>query len=545
MTNNLLTSTFNGISNQSLDTLFIVLASLLCVAVFVLAVWLLTKYIRKPKYAETFKLKLEAYEKLPNETRLARPQQFSFLGIWFAIACAGFIIRILFVFLTRGYRPDLYLVADDILFNSNLTSLHAGPHFHYPFITYIYAFFGLIANAFGLNRSSGILPLFVRLPLILADIGLMLVVYLAAKKHINEYTGLILAGIVAFFPPFIILSSVWGSVYAITVLLLVLTFYFIATKNMLGLFISYSLALLTSRSALYLFPVVAIFVIYQLAKASLYVRRNKIDGFKDLIKTKEAKNVFFVPLYIVAFWLGSWLVALPLLHEVAGNPFSFINFMYFTPLSTFSYFGENSMGIFNLFVGMSENGTEWGATSGMTTLFVILFALIISGLVTLVYLTRKNRALLVFLAGYIYLTLSIFFIDFGAVNMIIVVALFLLSFIFVKDKRILMLTTILGILLTINMSFIFLNAGFLTNAYPGGWNNGFPNELYTGEILLGLSSGRGAWLAANIVLSVLAIITFIYATIVVLDIAMSNKRQLLSPLEKPTFLTSLGKFFKA
>jgi len=547
MTNIVQFLSFNDISNRSADISFIVIASILCVAVFALAVWLLTKYIRRPRYAETFKQKVEAYDKLPEEKQLkiSRPQPFSFIGIWFAIAGLGLIIRMLFVFLTRGFRPEFYAIAEDILLEASPGSVYTTQYFaHYPVITYIYAFFGLFARAFRLDSSSEVLPLFVKLPLILADIGLMLVVYIASKKHINEYTGLIMAGIIAFFPPFIILSSVWGSVYAITVLLIVLTFYFMANKNMLGLFIAYSLALLTSRSALYLFPIVAIFVIYQLVKSVLYIRRNKMDddgGFKSFIKNKEAKNVFFIPLYIVAFWLASWLITLPLIHNVTANPFGFINMMFFVPLSSFSYFGFNSMGIFNFFIGVSGNGAQWTASNSMTTLFTILFTAIISGLVLLVYLTRKNRALLIFLAGYIYLTLSIFFIDFGAVNLIVTIALFLLAFIFIRDKRILMLTALLGIILTLNMSLIFLNAGFLNNIGSEYFTLGFGHDA----VVLGYAEGREAWLAANIVLSVIAVFIFIFATVVVLDIAMSSKRKLLSPIEKPSFLTALGRFFKA
>jgi len=174
----------------------------------------------------------------------------------------------------------------------------------------------------------------------------------------------------------------------------------------------------------------------------------------------------------------------------------------------------------------------------MSVLFAVLFAAIITGLVLLVYISRKNRALLVFLAGFVYLTLSIFFIDFGATNLIVVIALFLLAFLLIRDKRILMLVGLLGLILTLNMSFVLVNAGFLNNISSNYLNLG---DSY---LLLGGAGDALGWLAANIVLSSLTIIIFIYATVVMLDIAMSNKRKLFVDLEKPTFLRSIGKFIR-
>ena len=530
----------NGVSNLGADITFTILMAVFCVIVMVLAVWLLTKYIRKTKYAESFKAKLAAYDALPEEKKGETPTPFSFLGIWFAIVGAALLIRFMFMFLTRGYRPEIDSIVN-ILYASNPANLgvFTSGQSSYPLITYIFAFFGVFSRALNVTSDSYAIVMFAKLPLILADVGLMFVVYWIAKKHLNEYVALILSGFVAFFPPFVILSSVWGSVYAIAIVLLVLTFYFLANKKMLGLFICYSLALLTTRSALYLFPIIATFVVYQLVKSSVYVHRNRIKGgVKAIAKDKEAQNVILIPAYIVGFWLAMWLVTLPLIVRQTANPFLFTRMLFLTPLANFTYFGFNALNVFNLFVGVSGNGAQWTAGTGITVLFTILFLAIIIGLVLLVYLTRKNRALLVFLAGYIYLTLSIFFIDFGAVNLIVPIVLFMLAFVFVRDKRILLITGALGLILTLNMSFIFMSAGFLNNL-PYEY---FTGGGYTGEILLGYT--HNGWLAANLILSVLTILVFIYATVVVLDIAMGNKRKLLADIPKPTVWQSVKKFIK-
>jgi len=532
----------NGVSNLSLDIVFTVLMVFFIIAVVVVAVWLYTKYIKKPRYKETFEEKVKAYDSLPEEKKGERPVPLSFLGICFAVMGVGLIIRLLFMFLVRGYRSEFYSITNGIILNSSPSSLYTSHAIaHYPVITYIYSFFGLFARAFNLDASSEAMNVFVKLPLILADMGLIFVGYKIAKKYVNEYVAVITAGFIAVFPPFIIVSSVWGSVFAITVLLLVLSFYFLANRNLLGLFISYTLALLTSRAALYLFPIIATVVIYQFARSFLFVRRNTIEGgIKGIFKNPESRNVFLIPIYIVGFWIASWLITLPLIHNHSFNPFVFTFMIYLYPLSQFSYFGYNALNIFNLFVGISGNGAPWTASAGISILFSVIFGVIITGLVALVYLSRKNRALVVFLAGYVYFTLSIFFIGFGATNLIIVIALFLLAFLLIRDKRILQLVAVLGIIFTLNISFIFISAGYLNNIGQDVFNSG----IYTGETLLGGSTDAMGWLVANLILSIFAMFTFIYATIIILDIAMSSRRKLLADLDRPNALTAFAKFIR-
>jgi len=535
--------------NPAADTAFIVLMAVFCVAVMAVAVWLLTKYIKKPKYAESYSKRLLVYDKLPEEKKATsiRPVKFNFLGIWFAIAGIGLAIRLIPMFFVSGYRPTNNQIIDDLFIAPSLPGLYGqggsagiyGAHL-YPIPAYIFSFFGLFARAFRLESDPFAMSILIRIPLILADIGLMLVVYRVAKRHLNEYCALILSGFVALFPPFIILSSVWGSVYSLAIVLIVLSMYFMANKKMLRLFLTYSLALLTSRAALYLFPVVAVFVLYQFIKAVKHNRRSaEKKGFREKLKDPDAKNAILVPIYIIGFWLASWLISLPLIHQYSFNPFNFVFMIYLYPLASHSHFGFNALNIFNLFVGVSGNGAVWGASTGMSVMFAVLFGAIITGLVLLVYVSRKNRALLVFLAGFVYLTLSIFFIDFGAANLIVVIALFLLAFMLIRDKRLLMLVGLLGLILTLNLSFVLVNANFLNTLGDTYLNLGYQYLL-----LGGAGYHMNSWLAANIVLSALTIIVFIYATVVMLDIAMSNKRKLFVDLEKPTFLKSIGKFIR-
>jgi len=524
------------LSNSGLDITFTVLMAVFCLVVVVLAVWLLTKFIKKPKYIDGYNERVKALQlkATQDNKEFIKPIQFNFTAILLAVIGVALVVRLLFTFLVKGFRPEYHGLVDVMLNTGGLTTFFTTTNMeHYPLIAYIYGFLGVISRGANLDATSIMMPFMVKLPMILADIGLICLVYFAAKKFINEYAALILAGFVALFPPFILASSIWGSIYSIMAILLALTFYFVATKKILGVFIAYTLALLTAKDALFLFPIVATFVIYQMVKSIKYMRKNEIQGFKNVLKNKETRNAYLVPMYIVGFFLVSWLLVLPIIRNVSYNPFVFMHMIYFNPLANFQFFGFNALNLFNLF---GFNG-RLAPEPYLQIIFSIFFALIIASLVIVVYISRKNRANLVYFGAFVLLTLSIFFLDFGALNIISVLAILMLALIFIRDKRILLVILLVGILMTLNASFIFMQAGYLNN-------DAFPSQSWAWDInSLWLLRNDVGYFAASLVLSILMLITYIVAIIVIVDIAMSNKRRLFTD-KKVGFLGSLKKFIK-
>ncbi|MCL2797350.1 MAG: hypothetical protein FWD58_04790 [Firmicutes bacterium] len=527
---------YNGITGMSADVTFTVLFALITALVMLPAIWLLTKFIKKPKYAVTYAEQSAAFA--AGEQKVA-PVKFSFGGILAAIIGVGLIVRLLFSFFITGYRVEFSGLFG--IFGSDPTSYFTKSSdaiIHYPLIIYLFSFFGLFAQGFGIGADAFAAPVLVKLPMILADMGLIYLCYHAAKKYINEYTALVLAGFVAVFPPLVFASSVWGSVYSILAVFLALTFYFMVSKNYAGMFVAYAFALLTAKDALYLFPVVAIFVIYQFIKTLRYISTNNIKGFKAVMADKNARSAVLLPTYVLAAWLGMWLLSLPLVYNYSASPFRFTYMLYFYPLApdlstVTQYYGFNALNVYNLFF---NNGVALG--SGFPgVFFAIAFAVLISLLVGVVYLSRKNRANLVYLAAYILLTLSIFYVDFGAMNLIAVLPLLLIALVFIRDRRILTLTVVLGLAVVLNGSFVMMHAGYISSAPEADFIAGYTLE----SVRLFKETG---WLAANYVMSIIVILAEIYATIIILDIAMSNKRKLFADLPKSTFGKSLLKFLK-
>jgi len=528
---NLLGSTTAG---DAIAIVYVVLFAVFCVVVAALAVWLLTKYIRRAKYAESYAAKLAVYEDKVKAAegdeealkKLVKPVRFSFVGILVAIIGLGVLLRVLFTFLVTGYRHEInYLF--DAYFGSGLLARDGV----YTARIYIYSFIGLFVRLFNVNAASLTASLFVKLPLILADIGLIIILYHAAKKHINEYCGLVMAGFAAFFPPFIFASSVWGSIYSLMAVFLVLALYFMANKNYLGMFGAYTLAVLTASTALFLFPVFAVFVVYQFIKSIKYLRAYKISGFKAVWADKKSRNAIYLPLLILSFLIVSWLISLPMtLHLGGANPFMFIYFVYILPLTRATFFGFDGLNVFNLFF---RNDGEMGLSLSFTVFFAVLFVVIITALVLLVYISRKNRANLIYLAGYVLLTINIYFIGATALTLVPVLGILTLALVFVRDRRMLALTFVLGLLMTLNASFVLMSAGH--------WNS----HYITAPLIQPYLFADTGWFVANYVLSALIVVTHVFATLVLLDIAIANKRKLFADLPDASFGKSLTKFLKA
>jgi hypothetical protein len=170
--------------------------------------------------------------------------------------------------------------------------------------------------------------------------------------------------------------------------------------------------------------------------------------------------------------------------------------------------------------------------------FATLFSLIVTGLVLLVYLSRKNRANLSFLGAFVVLTLSIFYMGFSALSLVPVLVLVLFAFILIKDKRLLQIFGILSFAILFNASAVMAQAGYLNNLTDFDLATA-TNSLYNGKTVL----ASGGWMAVSIISSCIAILGFVYATVVLLDFSMGTKRKLFKNLVNPSVFQSLKDWF--
>jgi Gpi18-like mannosyltransferase len=498
------------VSNSVADVTFIVLFLLFGVLFLLAAVFLLTRFVYVQQGAEKKNL--------------------NYGGLLLAILGIALVVRLIFAFLTKGYRAEYDMIAGLLpRFGKDSLAVIYSRGGLYPVSVYLYSLFGFIAGGAELGADSAAMPLLVKLPFIICDLLTVLIIYKAAQKYVNKYVALILAGFTALFPVFIFASSVWGSTFSVSTLIIVALFYFISTKNYPAVFGVYALALLTSFDAVYLFPVVAVYVIYNYVKCVREFNQDRPADFTALMKDKEKRNVVLFPAYFLLSYILMYIAVLPLFVGTTSNFFKWAYILFFQPLGKLTSFGYNALNIFNLF---GRNGADLVATFP-SAIFSVLFGIIETMLVLLVYLSRKNRANLSFLGAFVVLTLSIFFMGFGALNLAPVLGLLILSFILIKDKRILQVIGILGFAVVLNAGAAMAAGGELNNL--SAFDLSSANTLFTGSTLL----SAGGALAVSVISSCITILAFVYATVILLDFSMANKRKLFKPLESPGFFESV------
>ncbi|MCI9031207.1 MAG: hypothetical protein HFK09_01635 [Clostridia bacterium] len=505
-----------GMNSVATDILFAVIMGLLTISVLIVGVWLLVRFLGKDKNEK------------PKDERL-------FAKVLSLLICGGVLVRIIFMLLVKGHREDFDIIAETMEYiGKNGFSDYYGAKgiLLYPLILLLYSPLGLITNAVGLTSSSYAMGIFVKLPLIAADIGVACVMYKLAKRYVNGYVALIIAGMFLLTPIFMISSSVWGSIYSLLSLAFILCMYFTATKNILGLFASYTASLLVMKESLFLFPLFAVFILYGFIKALNKTVKEKIPS-SELWNNPDTCQVIRTPIYLVSSVALGYIISLPTFIGSFGA--SFFGFVYnfgLKPLASVSTFGTNSLGIFNIF---GRNADSLGSTFP-TVVFAVIFAVIITGIVLLIYLSKKNRANLVYLGAYIIFTLATYYVGFSALSLVPVLAMLLMSFILIKDKRILHVFGLLSLITFVNATAVLIRAGYLNFAS----DYMFDSSFYTGTTTL----DSGAGMAVSIVCSVLAVATHLYSTLVLLDLAMSGKRKVFQPSASANPLQSLAIWFK-
>lgn len=504
------------------SVLYPLMFSLATVGCLLLLIWLCVRGINK---TDQKKVASEG-----GAEQHSKPINYTLLLV--AFLAVGLILRLIFAFIVKGYRPG---VNEVVTLFTKLNSDGFGKNYYsqeglniFPLTYYVYSLMGLIYGL-GLNANSVFTALLVKLPLIIADLITAYVLYRLARKYINSFVALVVAGFVCVFPVFVFASSVWGSTYSLLAMCVALTMYFMVNKNFIATIGCYSAAMLCHKSAIYIWPLIAVFVIYNFIKSIMALRAEK-HSFTQMLKDTKTRQVFTVPICVAAFSVLSYLLSLPLMRDAYGAGFfTFIYKIYLQPLGSFENgFGHNSLGIFNVFM---RNGAELNARFPVAV-FVVLFAVIITGIVLLVYLSKKNRANLVYLAAYSFLTMATYFVGFDEFALLTALVVFLIAFLVVRDKRILAVMGVLSVAVIANASTVMSVAGHYSNAA----------DSTLSAITQSATVLSGGYNAVSIVFSVLAVLAHLYATIVLLDISMSNKRKILTGSENATFGEAMKAF---
>ena len=445
------------------------------------------------------------------------------------IVAGGVIVRFVLSLFFGGFR-DLSLTYKNIVESFSITGgmgefydRFIGEIFPLPY--YLILILGGLSRALGFAVTTAESMVFIKFPLIIADAITILLLNKIASKYINEKVGLIIAGAYAFSPVFIIESGIYGSTIAYLIPLLIWAGYSLVNKRHFQAIFAYSLAMITHILAVYAFPVFVIYFGYRFIRSIIVSINAKKAGAKGL----KSKLCIKIPVYSIVSFITIYLICLPIsLSSIGANPLVFIYSLTLKPLASVYYFSNNGISIYNLF---GRNAIELG-NSFPTAIFIIIFALIICGIISVVYFSKRNTASVCLILTHISYTVITYYVGANLTDIVVICALLLLSYILTQDKRILTVFALTSLSATIASITALDNANCL-NMYEISYFYKTVFQITDGVALVFL-----------IVSSVISIISHIYLSFTLLDITIANKRKLLAYDENATITSSINNLFK-
>lgn len=497
-------------ANTGADVAFTVIMILITVAVLFTAIWLIAKFINAPKGANLSKFVVISVS----------------VGVVIRVLCAVFI---------GGYRPDftVYNTMIDYFIKDGVAGYYAQNGVEiYPIAFYIIAAFGGLGRVFGIASGSAYLSVMIKIPFILADVITAVLLYRLAKRYINSQIGVVLAGLYCVCPLFFTASAIWGSALTLLVPMLIGSFCFLAEKKHFWALLIYAFALITAKEAMYLYPLFLIYYGYLFVRSIVKNAKNKVQ-FADALKDGEYSLAYKLPVYFICMFLIKYLLALPLtVVDFKGNPFGFIYNVLLAPLASLNYFSYNGLSIFNIF---GKNAEALGSTFP-DVVFTVCFGVLISAIVAVVYFSKKNRAVLPLLAAYVLYTLATYFLDANVMSVLPVAALLLFAFIYMKDRRILQIFSVVTIAVVITSLTAFATGGYFNMLDAAS----FVAPSYTGSVEM----TEGFPLVVLIICSVISVAAHLYMTLVTFDITMSNNRKVMNGNAEVGYFEGIKYLFK-
>lgn len=499
-------------ANTGVDVTIIVLMFLLTVATIATAVWLLAKFINAAKGGNVVKY------------------------VALSVA-AGAIIRLLFAAFIGGNRYDFidYNTAIDYFAENGVFYYYykAGVEI-YPLSFYMIALFGGIGRALGLASGSAWLTFLVKIPFVIADVCSAVILYKLGKKYVNSEVGAVLAALYSLCPVFVAASGIYGSAITLVVPFVLGSFAMIVEKKHLTAIILYSVAMLTAKEALYLYPIYLIYYGYLFVRAIVAcVKYRKAADKTPDVKPADTDLIYKLPLYLVGAFLFKYVISLPLIaKDYNANPFRFIYRVFLQPLASLKYFSYNGLSIYNI---LGKNAESINVTFPNVA-FTVCFGVLIAAIVAVVYFSKKNRAVLPLLGAYVLFTLVSYFPDSTPMSVIPMLALLILSFIYTKDRRVLQVFGVVAIACVLT--------SMSAMAY-GGYFNMLDLKKFTSTSYVGspaLSGGPG--LVIVIFSSIISVAAHLYFTFAAFDITMSNNRKLLPGKKDIGYFEGVARLFR-
>lgn len=279
---------------------------------------------------------------------------------------AAFALRLIMGYFLKGYPSDMscWISWGNSVLNNGPGHFYAPDYFcDYPpgYIT-VLGFFAWIADIFNITGEKA-LHLCFKMPGILADMGLMISVFVIGSRHMNKRSALLLGILLMVNPLLLINSAAWGQIESVLAVFLILSMYNIYKKNYYIGGILYVLAVLIKPQALMIGPV--ILFAYLASK-----------DWKMILKMIGI-GIVLLFIFIIPYNYDAWTAADSSFFEKLLNAFNLVWLIekYKNTLASYPYFTINAFNLYALFE-LNWATLEAGGTA-QTVLNILNYGLIL------------------------------------------------------------------------------------------------------------------------------------------------------------------------
>lgn len=179
----------------------------------------------------------------------------------------AFLLRVVLAAMIRGNETDMncFLLWGDMVFNDGIPNFYHSESFHdyppgYMYILYV---IGWLRSVFHISWDSVSSIVMTKMPAILADLGLGVLIYKAAQGKFRERGAALLATVYLFCPVVILDSAIWGQTDAVFTFFVALMCYLVIQKKLIPSYFVFAVAILIKPQSLIFTPVLIFGIVDQ------------------------------------------------------------------------------------------------------------------------------------------------------------------------------------------------------------------------------------------------------------------------------------------
>ncbi len=312
---------------------------------------------------------------------------------------------------------------------NNLTNIYSGWVDYPPFFMYIFFIVGKISAFLGQGQISTLL---IKMPSIIADLATAYMLFKMAKKHLGMEMGLLAAAVYAFNPVVFLDSTIWGQVDSFFTMIIVAALMLLMNRKTKLATVLFVVAVLMKPQGIFFFPI----IVFELL-------------FVVLIKQKNIKEFFLSILYGIGTLI---LVILPF--SFNKSPLWIVD-LYMKTAGEYTSAEMNAFNFWGLIGGNFKDATTNTFLNLSYNTWGIIFVILILGFCGFIYWKSKHIATPIFVGIILNAGAFIFATKMHERYMFPVIALLIMAFIYMKDKRIFILMAGFGATVFFNIQMLF------------------------------------------------------------------------------------------